>query len=69
MNTPLSPAAAAIYRMTQEIRQLKQTNAELLEALEESRDFIVDHCEDMSRIYTKWELIDKIKSAIAKAKP
>ena len=55
--------------MTQEIRQLKQTNAELLEALEESRDFIVDHCEDMSRIYTKWELIDKIKSAIAKAKP
>jgi hypothetical protein len=42
---------------------------ELLEALEESRDFIVDHCEDMSRIYSKWELIDKIKSAIAKAKP
>jgi hypothetical protein len=34
MITPMTSAAVTIYRMTQEIRQLKQTNAELLEALE-----------------------------------
>ena len=36
MITPMTNAAAAIYRMTQEIKQLKQTNAELLEALKEA---------------------------------
>jgi hypothetical protein len=78
MNTPLSPAAAAMRRMTQEIRQLKQTNTELLEALEA----MVKRIEYYSAIpeserptIEQWEYtegsteMDKSRAAIAKAKP
>jgi hypothetical protein len=56
----MTNAAVTIYRMTQEIKQLKQTNAELLEALE----YIVGD----SVTFLRGTAIEKAKAAIAKAK-
>ena len=68
--------------MTQEIRQLKQTNAELLDALEESLSLLNDAGREhddtwqpgQSWIFAEDKIeaknkIERIREAIAKAKP
>jgi len=68
MTTPMTNASVTIYRMTQEIRQLKQTNAELLEVLvillKDAK-----HMAENGEMSPERESFAIAHAAIAKAKP
>ncbi len=55
--------------MTREIRQLKQTNAELLEALEEIANTDLTGTDDACARFIFIALQHKARAVIAKAKP
>jgi hypothetical protein len=77
----MTNAAVTIYRMTQEIKQLNQTNADLLEALEDALSLLNDAGREdgdtwqpgQSWIFAEDKIeaknkIECIRAAIAKAK-
>ena len=67
----MTNAAVAIYRMTQEIRQLKQTNAELMEALEKiARIYEDPEPTSMHELTLRaYDMRCIARAAIAKTKP